>query len=89
MNYEPFEDGRRMGRVYRCQPVLRCHTISLSFLMSFIMSVIKETSGWLCFCCFSNSCEAPLRVLGSLVMVQEELPGSPDESASLSAPFMA
>lgn len=53
------------------------------------MTVIRETSGWLRFCCFSNSCEAPLHVLVSPVMVQEELPGSPDESASLSAPFVA
>lgn len=90
MNYEPFEDGRRVVESVGANPYEMPHNFPKLFheLRNDCM-VIKEASGWLCFCHCSNSCEAPLRVLVHLVLVQEALPGSLDESANLSAPFMA
>lgn len=90
MNYEPFEDGRRMVESTDANPYEMPHNFPKLFdELHNDWMVIKETCGWLCFCLCSNSCEALLRVLVCLVLLQEELPGSRDESASLSAPFMA
>lgn len=90
MNYECSEDSKRMVEPTDGNPYEMPHNFPQLFdeLCNDCM-VIKETSGWLCFCHCCKSCEAPLHALVCLVLAQEELPGSPDESASLSAPFMA
>lgn len=74
MNYECFEDGKKMVEPADACPYEMPHNFPQLFdeLCNDCM-VIKEASAWLCFCHCCASCEAPLHALVCLVPVQSYL----------------